>query len=65
MSEADLIEPNLQQAFYGSNYPRLYRLKEKYDPSGVFFALTAVGSEDWEVLSEDGLWNNNGRLCRV
>ncbi|KAH8676858.1 FAD binding domain protein [Tricladium varicosporioides] len=65
MSEADLIEPNLQQEFYGSNYPRLHMLKEKYDPSGVFFALTAVGSEDWEVLSEDGLWNNNGRLCRV
>ncbi|KAJ5176563.1 FAD linked oxidase N-terminal [Penicillium canariense] len=66
MSEADLIEPNLQDAFYGSNYPRLYSLKQKYDPSGLFFALTAVGAEDWEVRTVDPLpysWNNNGRLC--
>ncbi|KAJ5804104.1 CAZyme family AA7 [Penicillium psychrosexuale] len=66
MSEADLVEPNLQDAFYGVNYPRLYALKQKYDPTGLFFALTAVGAEDWEVQTLDPLpysWNNNGRLC--
>ncbi|KAJ5490416.1 FAD linked oxidase N-terminal [Penicillium expansum] len=66
MSEGDLIEPNLQEAFYGVNYPRLYALKQKYDPTGLFFALTAVGAEDWEVQTVDPLpysWNNNGRLC--
>ncbi|OQE42124.1 hypothetical protein PENCOP_c004G05671 [Penicillium coprophilum] len=66
MSEADLLEPNLQEAFHGSNYPRLYALKQKYDPTGLFFALTAVGAEDWEVQTVDPLpysWNNNGRLC--
>ncbi|CAG8929299.1 unnamed protein product [Penicillium salamii] len=66
MSEGDLIEPNLQEAFYGANYPRLYALKQKYDPTGLFFALTAVGAEDWEVQTTDPLpysWNNNGRLC--
>ncbi|CAK43437.1 restculine oxidase precursor [Aspergillus niger] len=66
MNEGDLLEPNFQQAFYGANYPRLYELKQKYDPTGLFFALTAVGSEDWEVQVTDPLpysWNNNGRLC--
>ncbi|KAJ5502342.1 FAD linked oxidase N-terminal [Penicillium fimorum] len=66
MSEADLIEPNLQEAFHGANYPRLYALKQKYDPTGLFFALTAVGAEDWEVRTVDPLpysWNNNGLLC--
>ncbi|KAL3478334.1 hypothetical protein BJX99DRAFT_224640 [Aspergillus californicus] len=68
MSEGDLIEPDLQQAFYGENYDRLYQLKQEYDPTGLFFALTAVGAEDWEVRTEDPLpvsWNNNGDLCRV
>ncbi|KAL4861396.1 hypothetical protein BDV12DRAFT_208053 [Aspergillus spectabilis] len=68
MSEGDLLEPNQQQAFYGSNYARLYALKQKYDPTGLFYALTAVGAEDWEVQVTDGLpysWNNNGRLCPV
>ncbi|KAL2840646.1 FAD binding domain protein, partial [Aspergillus pseudodeflectus] len=68
MSEGDLLEPNQQQAFYGSNYARLYALKQKYDPRGLFYALTAVGSEDWEVQVTDDLpysWNTNGRLCPV
>lgn len=66
MCEGDLIEPNLQESFYGVNYPRLYALKQKYDPTGLFFVLTAVGAEDWEVQTVDPLpysWNNNGRLC--
>ena len=68
MSEADLNEPNQTVAFYGTNYPRLYALKQQYDPTGLFFALTAVGAEDWEVQTTDPLpysWNNNGRLCPV
>ncbi|KAL4954439.1 hypothetical protein BDW69DRAFT_205191 [Aspergillus filifer] len=68
MSEGDSIEPNQTEAFYGAPYERLYELKQKYDPTGVFFALTGVGAEDWEVRTEDALpnsWNNNGRLCPV
>ncbi|KAL4942363.1 hypothetical protein BDV06DRAFT_211874 [Aspergillus oleicola] len=67
-AEGDLLEPNQTEAFYGEPYERLYELKQKYDPTGLFFALTGVGAEDWEVQTEDPLpnsWNNNGRLCPV
>jgi hypothetical protein len=65
MSKGDLLEPNLQQAFYGVNYARLYALNQKYDPMSLFFALTVVGAEDWEVQVTDPLpylRNNNRRL---
>ncbi|KAL7625354.1 hypothetical protein AAE478_004570 [Parahypoxylon ruwenzoriense] len=67
MSEADYIEPNFTQAFYGSKYPKLYRLKQLYDPFGVFYAHSAVGSEDWK-MSEMILGNlpsQNSKLCRI
>ncbi|KAI2615846.1 FAD binding domain protein [Hypoxylon sp. NC1633] len=66
MSEADYIEPNFTQAFYGTKYPRLYSLKQRYDPLGVFYAHTAVGSENWS-MSEMILGNlpsQNSKLCR-
>ncbi|TFK32570.1 hypothetical protein BDQ12DRAFT_707610 [Crucibulum laeve] len=47
LNEADINEPNFQQSFWGSHYPRLYKIKQNVDPVGVFFAETAVGSEDW------------------
>ncbi|KAJ5594341.1 uncharacterized protein N7459_000549 [Penicillium hispanicum] len=65
MSESDILEPNFQQAFYGSNYARLYQLKQLYDPTFLFYAPTGVGSEEWKVQSLDGLPDQNGRLCRV
>ena len=65
LAEADRLEPNFGQAFYGDKYPRLLELKKKLDPYYLFFATTSVGSERWKVESVDGLTNENGKLCRV
>ncbi|KAL2844827.1 hypothetical protein BJY01DRAFT_214679 [Aspergillus pseudoustus] len=65
LGESDRMEPNFQQSFYGSAYPRLLALKRKLDPRNVFYAATAVGSEDWKVVTENGLPSEAGILCRV
>lgn len=59
LNEGDFRQPDFQSVFYGAdNYKRLSEIKARYDPDDVFYALTAVGSEKWQ-LHEDG------RLCRV
>ncbi|KAH6716547.1 hypothetical protein BKA61DRAFT_717939 [Leptodontidium sp. MPI-SDFR-AT-0119] len=64
MNEGDPREPNWQQSFYGDNYERLLEIKRVRDPWSVFWARTTVGSEMWEVRSEDGYPSGqNGRLC--
>jgi len=65
-NEANVVEPRWQSSFYGTQYERLLEVKRKWDPKGVFYATTSVGSEGWEV--RDGEWGTqtqNGRLCRV
>ena len=51
ISESDYFLANWQKAFWGSNYPRLAQVKQKYDPQGLFFIRHGVGSERW---SDDG-----------
>ncbi|KAF9524796.1 FAD binding domain-containing protein, partial [Crepidotus variabilis] len=58
VNEGNLDEPNWQTTFWGSNYPRLKSLKKKWDPSGVFYARTTPGTEDWEVI------DFGRRLCK-
>lgn len=65
MNEADRLEPNWQQSFWGEKYARLLELKQYYDVKDVFWAVNAVGSENWVVESVDGLPNENGKLCKV
>ncbi|CAI6341901.1 unnamed protein product [Periconia digitata] len=66
LNEANVMEPNWQESFYGTQYSRLLSLKKKWDPKGVFYGPTAVGSEEWEVQDGDqGTQTQNGRLCKV
>jgi hypothetical protein len=56
LNEADAYEPDFQRSFWGlENYRRLYTIKKKWDPKGLFIVRRGVGSEDWD---DDG-------LCRV
>lgn len=55
-NEASWAQKNFQEAFYAGTYPRLREIKSKYDPNGIFYGLTTVGSELWVSDSQ-------GRLC--
>lgn len=66
MSESDYIEPDWRRSFHGDKYERLYELKQKWDPDGVFYAQNAVGMEDWEMgeMLLGHLPSQNSKLCR-
>jgi hypothetical protein len=64
LNEADRLEPDFGQAFWGDHYPKLQQLKTKWDPDDVFWAATAVGSERWQVETANRLPSENGKLCR-
>ena len=49
VSESNYFEKGFQQAYWGSNYPRLAEIKKKYDPDGLFFVHNGVGSEQWSA----------------
>jgi len=65
INEADVLEPNWQQSFFGDNYGKLVDIKRKWDPWGLFWAPATVGSEGWVVRTADGEPTQNGKLCRV
>jgi FAD/FMN-containing dehydrogenase len=49
LAETSYFERDWQKSFWGSNYPRLRQIKDKYDPNGLFFVHHGVGSEDWSA----------------
>jgi FAD/FMN-containing dehydrogenase len=51
VNESNYFQKDFQQAYWGSNYPRLAEIKKKYDPDGLFIVHNGVGSEEW---SPDG-----------
>lgn len=56
-NEADPQTTNYQHDFWGTNYPRLFDIKKRIDPWGVFWCKTCVGSELWMESAE-------GELCK-
>lgn len=45
LSECDYFLIDWQRASWGGNWPRLSRIKQRYDPAGLFLVHHAVGSE--------------------
>jgi FAD/FMN-containing dehydrogenase len=51
IAESNFFNEHWRDEYWGEHYPRLRRIKARYDPRGLFFTHHGVGSEDW---SEDG-----------
>ncbi|MGH8295536.1 MAG: FAD-binding oxidoreductase [Steroidobacteraceae bacterium] len=51
VNETNYFQQDWQHAFWGDHYARLAKIKQKYDPEGLFFTHHGVGSEGW---SSDG-----------
>ncbi|HWF76362.1 MAG TPA: FAD-binding protein [Caulobacteraceae bacterium] len=49
VNETDYFQDDWQRAFWGPNYPRLLRVKRRYDPAGLFTVHHGVGSEAWSA----------------
>jgi FAD/FMN-containing dehydrogenase len=49
VNECDYFQADWQRAFWGANYPRLARIKRRYDPDGLFTVHHGVGSEAWSA----------------
>ncbi|KAK4155836.1 FAD binding domain-containing protein [Chaetomidium leptoderma] len=56
VNEADLNQPNWKEEFFGVNYDRLLSVKQKWDPTSMFYIVKGVGSDAWTVDSD-------GRMC--
>ncbi|XP_066922892.1 uncharacterized protein [Clytia hemisphaerica] len=47
-NQADYFEPDFQTNFWGKEeYTKLLKIKEKWDPNGLYYCHHCVGSEPW------------------
>jgi hypothetical protein len=58
MNEANFRQIGWKEDFFGDNYATLESIKMKYDPNDLFYAVTAVRSDAWNVAED-------GRMCRA
>jgi hypothetical protein len=58
LNQANPEHKTWKKDFYGINYNKLRAIKAKYDEADLFYAPTAVGSDEWTV-------DDRGRLCKA
>ena len=61
MNEADRFDSEYLQDFYGAHAQRLQKIKRRYDPSGVFYCPTCVGSELYTIQPSGQICLSQGR----
>ena len=49
LSECDYALADWREAIWGNHYARLERIKQRYDPDGLFIVHHGVGSERWSA----------------
>jgi hypothetical protein len=47
--QGSLYERDFKKSYFGSHYPKLKKIKEKYDPSSLFVVASGVGSDEWDA----------------
>jgi hypothetical protein len=52
LNEGDRLSPTVYEDWFGSNLNKLKLVKLKWDPLGVFYCPTCVGSQNWYVDSD-------------
>lgn len=60
MNEADRNDPDYLKDFYGAHAQKLEGIKRRWDPEGVFYCPTCVGSEQWTVQAGGGICKPSG-----
>lgn len=56
-NEASYLTPGYKEAFWGSHYDRLSKIKKQYDPNHLFWTTPGIDAEFWSVQPD-------GRLCK-
>jgi FAD binding domain/Berberine and berberine like len=57
VNECSRFTPDWRNAFWGSNYDRLSKIKKKYDPEHLLWVTPGINADAWTVKGE--------RLCRT
>lgn len=57
-NEADTFMPQWRHEMYGDNWEKLLKVKDKWDPEGVFFSRHTPGADKWRINLD------TGRMCK-